>query len=384
MEEEEDPVEASLLVAEAPATAAAAGVAREAGRAPLVEPPSVASGTPATPPSPPAPPSLFQRIYTACIIVVGLICVGLHFYGRRLNHQVADAASGALKKILAANFTYPMAGRAVPKEEDMPAAPPSPNGFHAASHNDFEAWSSGRRNVLGCLTSLTTQSRAIPSYWLQQYTGGPRAAHDVLTLELPVPTAPRGLISVLADFTGELTRKDFLAIVPRLLEKQGAARVLEVKVPTPQLAPRFTVLAEHKDIFSSLVKAVPGLEAALTPGKDSALADSLLALHVTDAATLAGLHTAKLSERCLVVQVKCPSSGRDIDWDYTVGAWLTLALSIADALPQCSYSKTATSTVERGRKELEVRRESKLREERLAKERHEKLAKMTPGSSTPP
>jgi hypothetical protein len=359
------------------------GVAAPAAAAATAAAPAAAQPAAPAATQPPAPPSLWTRAWTVLFAIFGVASLTVHHLGRGRNHAVAEAACQALLPALRANFSHPFAASAVPREEGAPLPAPSaaaPSALHRATFDDFEAWSSGRRGgVLGLLATLRTQARTKPMWWVPAWAaerlgGAPGRAWDALTLELPLApelAPPSGLLSLVeaAALPALRRRGDVAAFVK---ERDAALRGL-----VPALPQQLVAVGDHPALYAALLKAAPALEAALRPG--SAALGSLVGLHYTDSATLAGLRTAALSEHCLVVSLRCPAEGAGASaWGDTVGAWAALALTCSDAL--CGLKTSAQAAVEGARAAHKREEARRALEARAAKEKQEAMAKLSPSA----
>jgi hypothetical protein len=370
---------------------AAAPDAQPASDALAPPPPAAAAAASALPALPaaaaaaaPAPPTLLSRLWLAAIAVLGAASIIVHQLGRMRNAALASAASQALLPTLRANFSHPLAASAVPREEGAPVPHTLPSALHSVTLDEAEGYSSGRRGgVLGLLATLRTQARTKPTWWLPAWAqerlgGAPGRAWDALTLELPLaaaPAPPPGLLSLVepAALPALRRRGDMAAFVR---EKDAALGGLVPALPHPLVA-----LGDHAALYAALLKAAPALEAALRPG--SATLGCLAGLHYTDSATLAALRTAALSEHCLVVTIKCPPADAGATaWEGTVGAWTALALTCGDALGGLKTS--AQASVEGARAAIKREEARRALEAKLAKERQEALAKLSPSALFPP
>ena len=374
--------EQSASIAPEPAAADAAPAAAAAAAAGQAALPAEASAVPspaaAAPPTP--VPSLMSKLWTFLMALLGAAAVALHYFGRWRNAALAEAAGSALAPTLRANFSHPLVASALPREEGQPAPATNKSGLYAVSYDDFEGWSSGRAGVvLGALASLRMQARTKPAYWLPEAVlqvvgrvAGP--ASDLLTLEVPLAPSglPMGILS-LVDSSAAPAMRLRGDLAAHVQEKDASLRGL-----APALASSLVALGDQPALYSALLKATPGLEAALQPGTPT-----LKCLHsfsITDCATLAGLRTCKLSEHCIVVKVRCPARAEDpLLWGETLGAWAKLALASADALVGLKPAGQAALESARAthrRKQVEA----KLAAEKQEKERLA-MAMLSPGAS---
>ena len=363
---------------------AAADAAPAAGQAALPAEASAAPSPAAAAAAPPVPaPSFISKLWTFLMALMGAAAVALHYFGRWRNAALAEAAGSALAPTLRANFSHPLVASALPREDGQPAPSTNKSGLYAVSFDDFEGWSSGRQGVvLGALASLRMQARTKPAYWLPEAVlqvvgrvAGP--ASDLLTLEVPLAPAglPLGILS-LVDSSAAAAVRQRGDLAAHVQEKDASLRGL-----VPALASSLVALGDQPALYSALLKAAPGLEAALQPGTPT-----LKCLHsfsITDSATLAGLRTCKLSEHCIVVKVRCPARAEDaLLWGETLGAWAKVALASADALVGLKPAgQAALESARAAHRRKQV--EAKLAAEKQEKERLA-MAMLTPGALAGP
>ena len=317
-----------------------------------------AASTPAPTLAPPKPPALspleafLSKDHTLTLALLG--CAGvyvlLHLIGAARNAAVGKSVLAQVAPFLTAQFAAP----------GVEGVTPGPAGW--------SVWASGRRHVHGALVELALAPRQEPLSAVVGWAFPALAGDDVLTLEVPLSTAPGG-------GSGE---DDGFVLAAYPTAQESAARGVSESAPAtslPEIAARLLSPPRLEDVDAYCVKT---LERAGPGGVKLSVAcehsdtwegvagggggwgggggggAALRVLHITNAAAKAGYGTATLSAHTLKLALVLPRGGGG---GAPLAGWLAALPGLIDGLAGTPLSKHAREAVGKARQKTRAEAE---------------------------
>ncbi len=290
--------------------------------------------------------------------VLVLVYIILFIVSRFRNGSAATPIFAALRAPLRAQFA----------QTGIKADDPE-TGVSRVADDEFEMWSSGRRNCKGALVTCKLEGGNILAS-LTALAGSAPAAVSTVTVEIPLDESVEPFVFAAMRATEKKTilegRQDLQRFSQRFSGKEfGLPDTLDTH-------------ADHREVVESTLQA--GLAQLMQP-----LKDYIRVVHITDQSEMAGNQTYALSQRCLSATLVLPPSSRYADLASFVEGLVTFTDTLAALrLPPAARARVSEQR-DKYRRELERRiaeaDAERLREEKERVKREEdkkRRAKMSP------